>query len=349
MDIVNDRRKTFSSLYWISAFVQIIYAVIFAVESRWVLAGLDAFLAFRYATIADVAKKTDDYKTMFRGGTINIAVFLIIHYLLLGPDFAFQYISLGTIPLIFFAAYVAGKSVNFSKMASLIAFVAFVVMNIIVSFIEYPLLPVRDVAKHIIIGFNLLSAFMMSINFMSLFVIKTTADANALENKNEDLEQSANIDALTGLRNRLNIETYIKRAIYQASGEGKDCSFLMCDIDNFKHINDTYGHDCGDQVLKNIASVIKSEIRPDDLAFRWGGEEILIIVNAKGYIAKKVAERCRNAIEQSSVTYQDKEIKVTITIGGVSYYQGATRDTLINKADENLYIGKKNGKNQVVM
>lgn len=173
--------------------------------------------------------------------------------------------------------------------------------------------------------------------------------ADSLQDKNEDLEMTANIDALTGLRNRHNIEACIDKTFKLAKGHGADFSFLMCDIDNFKKVNDTYGHDCGDKILKNVASIIKGEIRSADTAFRWGGEEILVIINAKEHIAKAVAERCRKSIEESSVLYDGKEIKVTITIGGASYYQGATRDSMVNKADDNLYKGKKNGKNQVVM
>ena len=201
----------------------------------------------------------------------------------------------------------------------------------------------------IILAINLFSALYLSIKFMIAFAIKVMDDKGNLVNQTNDLENTANRDALTGVRNRRTVESYIEKSIHMAAGEGRDFTMFMCDIDDFKHVNDTYGHDCGDQVLKNIAGVFVNELRPDDAIFRWGGEEFLIIVNAGGAVAKKIAERCRKAIENSSVQYNGTEIKVTITIGGVSYFQGANRDDLVNRADENLYKGKHNGKNQVVM
>lgn len=349
MDIVNQRRKTFFQLYSIPSVIHIIFSVVFFVEKSYFLAIFNLILMFVYLTLGRTARKTDNYRSHFIVGTVVMTLFLVVHYLILGSTFGFQYISIGAIPLIFFASYDLGKDAAFSKKMAYIAFAVFGVVVLTGMLISYPIVSISEIARRFIVGCNIVNAFFMAIQFMTLFVAKTAADADALENKNVDLEVSANIDALTGLKNRRSVEAYISNVIKMTKGYGKEFSFLMCDIDNFKSVNDTYGHDCGDQILQNVAGIIKREIRAEDVAFRWGGEEIFIVINGKRHVAKEVAERCRKSIEDSHVVYQGQEIRVTITIGGSSYYQGATRDVLVKKADDNLYIGKNNGKNQVVM
>lgn len=340
---------TYSTLYFMTALMHAIYMVIFIIEKSRILTRVNALLVVFYIIIGMAIRKAVRYGGIFTACTIAMTSFLISHYVILGPSFGFQYLSIGMIPFMFFLAYVNGAGVEIARKGSIASFVSLLGVTIGCSGIRYPLINISEIARRATVFLNLFLTFFLSIQFMTEFVKRTYKEAGQLENKNLDLEKSANLDALTGLLNRRSIETYIDRAFHMAKGEGTDFSFLMCDIDDFKHVNDTYGHDCGDQVLKSIANIIKNEVRPDDLVFRWGGEEIFIIVKAGGYIAKSVAERCRKAIEDSAVMYEDEEIKITITIGGVAYYQGATRDDLINRADKNLYEGKHNGKNQVVM
>lgn len=349
MNLPNEKGRVYAILYCITAGMHFIYMCIFMAEKSKILWEINAVLVVTYMIIGLLMLKATRYGGIFATCTIAMSVFLVSHYVILGPSFGFQYLSIGMIPFMFYLAYVNGAGVEIAQRGAIASFLAFIIVTVLCSNISYPLVAIRENVRRLLVFINLILTFSISIRFMTEFVKKTYADAGALENKNIDLEKSANIDALTGLFNRRSIENHIDRALYYARGEGRDFSLLMCDIDNFKHVNDTYGHDCGDQVLKNIAGIIKSEVRPDDAVFRWGGEEILIVINAGGYVAKSVAERCRKAIEESVVSYEGNEICVTITIGGASYYQGASRDDLVNRADKNLYDGKHNGKNQVVM
>ena len=349
IDLSNNKGKTYALLYYITAIIHIIYMIIFLIESNKTLARINAVLIVFYVIVGTLIIKAVRYGGIFAACTIAMTTFLVTHYVMLGPTFGFQYLSIGMIPFMFYLSYVNGAGVDIAKKGSFGSYILLIIVTIACSKINYPLVSISEISRRIIVFVNLSLTFLLSIRFMSEFVRRTYHEAGQLENKNLDLEKSANVDALTGLLNRRSIEKFIDRAFYMAKGEGTDFSFLMCDIDNFKHVNDTYGHDCGDKILKNIAGIIKSEVRPEDMVFRWGGEEIFIIISAGGYIAKAVAERCRKAIEESSVTYENKEIKVTITIGGAAYFQGADRDELINRADKNLYEGKQNGKNQVVM
>ncbi len=350
-DVQNVRRKgsAYSSLYLITAVVHFIYVVIFAFAGCRPLVTINVGMTAFYIVIGLVIRKVARYRNIFAICTVAMTFFLISHYLTLGPSFGFQYLCFGMVPFMYYLAYVDEAGVDIAKWGSVASYVALSVVSFIGTRMNHPGFDLTETFRRVIVAYNTTLTFFMSIQFMTEFVKKTYADAGVLEDKNNNLEKSASIDALTGLLNRRTIESYIDRSIRKARGEGSDFSVLMCDIDNFKKVNDTYGHDCGDQVLVNIANIIKSEVRPDDAVFRWGGEEIFIVVNGGEYIAKAVAERCRKAIEESSVSYNGKDISVTITIGGATHYQGASRDDLINRADKHLYEGKQNGKNQVVM
>lgn len=347
--LYNGKGKTYALLYHMTSIVHIIYMLVFYFEDSKVLAGINAVLAIFYFIVGCLIVNAISYKGLFAACTVAMTAFLILHYIMLGPSFGFQYLSIGMIPFMFFLAYVNGGGADIAKWGSIAAYVVLIIVSSACSGIDYQLVDVSENSRRVIVLINLTITFGISIRFMTEFVKKTYADTSILENKNLDMEKSANIDALTGLLNRRTIETGINRALFRARGEGHDFTLLMCDIDNFKHVNDTYGHDCGDQVLRNIASIIKNEVRADDVVYRWGGEEILIIVSGGAYIARNVAERCRKSIEESVVVYEGVEIRVTITIGGASYYQGASRDDLVNRADKHLYEGKHSGKNQVVI
>lgn len=164
----------------------------------------------------------------------------------------------------------------------------------------------------------------------------------------KELERLADYDALTLLHNRRSMKSHISSVMRQAEKGDGTFTLLMCDLDNFKRINDTYGHDCGDLILKTVANIISCDVRKDDAVFRYGGEEILVMVRADNKITHKVAERIRKDIENEKITYNDKDVGITVTIGLASYKPNTTVEDLIKIADEKLYIGKNNGKNQVV-
>ena len=163
-----------------------------------------------------------------------------------------------------------------------------------------------------------------------------------------ELEKLADYDALTLLHNRRSMRGLIDGVMKRTEKGDGTFSLLMCDLDNFKRINDTYGHDCGDLILKTVANIISCDVRKDDVVFRYGGEEILVMVRATPEITEHVAERIRSDIAAERISYNDAAISITVTIGVASYQPHASVDELIKLADTRLYAGKANGKNQVV-
>ncbi len=165
------------------------------------------------------------------------------------------------------------------------------------------------------------------------------------------LEQAV-IDQLTGLHNRRYMESHLASLTSQITARGKNLSLLMLDIDYFKRINDTYGHDAGDDVLREFAARTKKAVRGIDLVCRLGGEEFVVVMpEAEISVAYTVAERIREKVAQVPFPIRGgaEHVQATISIG-VSMLRpnGDTAEQLIKRADEALYAAKRNGRNRVV-
>ena len=170
-----------------------------------------------------------------------------------------------------------------------------------------------------------------------------------LRNLMKRLEYLARTDQLTGLSNRRDILTKIEQEIFRYQRNKRTFILIMCDIDHFKTINDTYGHDTGDCILINVAQALKEAVRNYDTVGRWGGEEFLIVLPetelADGI---QVAEKLRLNVESKEFYYNEKKLKITISFGVSIYEDGMTIDTCIKRADERLYIAKETGRNKII-
>jgi two-component system, cell cycle response regulator len=166
----------------------------------------------------------------------------------------------------------------------------------------------------------------------------------------KQLEIAARTDPLTGLLNRRRIIELIEIEAIRYARNKKMFSIVIGDIDFFKGINDSYGHDGGDFVLKTIAETILSMIRKQDSASRWGGEEFLILLpetNISG--AKNLTEKVKEKILNCKFSSINSELKVTMTFGVAEYDDGKSIDSSIKKADIALYEGKNKGRNCVAV
>ena len=160
---------------------------------------------------------------------------------------------------------------------------------------------------------------------------------------------SANHDPLTSVQNRLMLKPSLNREIKLAQRYKIPLSILMLDIDDFKKINDTFGHLAGDQVLADFAARLSESVRDTDLVFRVGGEEFITILSktdAEG--ARILGERICEYIAANSSKYHNKSIKITTSIGMAELGSDDSYDTFIERADAALYRAKQEGKNRVV-
>ena len=171
-----------------------------------------------------------------------------------------------------------------------------------------------------------------------------------LEEVNKKLELISKTDELTGLPNRREMNENIANEMGRSARTHKPFCFIFIDIDHFKNINDTYGHACGDIILKSVAQTIRGLLRKYDVFARYGGEEFLTLLpetDLEG--ARVVAERFRRQIEKMTVRYADFTIKITITLGVAKFDERLGADRSIQMADKALYQGKEGGRNRVIV
>ena len=196
--------------------------------------------------------------------------------------------------------------------------------------------------------FNLTVAIVGITFFNILLTIEYTYVKNKLVSENSKLDNYATYDPLTNLLNRRSADEKLNQLFDTHYHDEDAFSVIMCDIDKFKLVNDTYGHDAGDYVLKEVAWILKDTVRDEDIVSRWGGEEFLIIVNNNKANAAILAERIRAQVESHTYKYNNLELHVTITLGVSSFHANSDINALIKSADNKLYRGKENGRNQVV-
>lgn len=177
-----------------------------------------------------------------------------------------------------------------------------------------------------------------------------------LEEKNKELseayrkiERLALTDSLTGLANRRNIMNLMAVEVSRCERNGGTFSLIMGDIDFFKTVNDTYGHDTGDMVLKTLADIMVNGLRQQDVVSRWGGEEFLIMLPYTDLEkATAVAEKLRTAIMSAVMSYAGETFHVTMTFGVSQFNKMVGMEKTIKKADDALYLGKQTGRNKVL-
>jgi diguanylate cyclase (GGDEF)-like protein len=171
-----------------------------------------------------------------------------------------------------------------------------------------------------------------------------------LREKNAILEKLSTTDELTGLRNRRYVDEVLALEALRATRYGTALSILMIDVDHFKRVNDAHGHPVGDAVLRRIAGVIERMLRRTDVAGRYGGEELLVVLPQNDCDGALVmAERWRASVEHAEFRAADgRAIRAQISIGVAAYTKNLARaDDLIAAADKALYSAKQNGRNRV--
>lgn len=172
--------------------------------------------------------------------------------------------------------------------------------------------------------------------------------ARSAQNMQHSLRNLVEQDALTSLANRRSGDQHLRQLMKNAAADGTSFCVALGDIDNFKRVNDTYGHDCGDLVLKRVAEIFRRRMNGNGFAARWGGEEFLLIFeNMDLTHAKQLLKEILDDIRSAECRYDDVSVCVTMTFG---LTQGNTENIteLLRNVDDRLYRGKNSGKNQVV-
>ncbi|MBF0354778.1 MAG: GGDEF domain-containing protein [Alphaproteobacteria bacterium] len=180
-----------------------------------------------------------------------------------------------------------------------------------------------------------------------LILAAATYTVNSFQRR---LELMATTDKLTGLANRQAYDLLMAQAMKDTQRTGEALSLALFDIDNFKTVNDRFGHLAGDHVITTVGELAKSSLRASDIVCRWGGEEYIVLLSkCSESDALHLAEKMRVTIAQATITHEDKAIQTTASFGIAQYRPGDTHDTLLSRADHALYAAKDAGRNRVVV
>lgn len=226
----------------------------------------------------------------------------------------------------------------------------FLILLFFVSRISSPFQPIDWKSQNIIFSINLAQGLIALGMLGYFFELSATKAEKEIILANQRLLNMANTDPVTNLINRRIMMNKIEAEKEKVDKGGKPFSVIMVDIDNFKQINDEYGHDGGDFVLVSLAEKISISLRKTDLVSRWGGDEFLLLLPETDLLnSQAVAEKVRERIVRSPFIYRELDIPVTVTFGVGLCDVNVGVGSCIRKADQALYRGKQAGKNQVVV
>jgi diguanylate cyclase (GGDEF)-like protein len=170
-----------------------------------------------------------------------------------------------------------------------------------------------------------------------------------LKELNLTLQRASLTDTLTGIANRRAMLERLKAEANRTQRGGKPFSVLMLDLDHFKKINDTHGHEAGDLVIMAVAQTLENNLRNFDFCARWGGEEFLVLLTSTGVkTATRVAEKLRQAVAAHEVTYEGKRIPISFSGGIALHKAGDNVNDTLRDADRALYVAKTQGRDRVV-
>jgi diguanylate cyclase len=183
--------------------------------------------------------------------------------------------------------------------------------------------------------------------YMNDEVKKANTTIMQLVEKVKELEETSNLDPLTRVYNRRALSSYLDD-VCSKKNINYELHLLILDIDDFKLINDTYGHIAGDKILIFLANILKKTLRDGDKIFRYGGEEFIIVLNRIDTLhCKNITNRLLELVRKNKLIYKGQNIHITMSVGASKLKENDTPDSLLGRADKALYKAKNSGKNQM--
>ncbi len=277
--------------------------------------------------------------------SIISAVSVSVFALFAGTDFGFQYIALFGIFIVFFRTEGA---LAYKYAYAVISGILIALVTLFAGMQDALPMTYSFVYKFTLMA-NVLYAMTIAIMISRFYCLKFSASEHKILQYSKKLEQLASVDALTGLQNRRSMMQHLERLATNYENSEIPFSIVIADIDHFKSVNDTYGHDTGDYVLKKLAEGFLGFMTERGHIARWGGEEFLFTFegNNADYIFVEL-NNLKSLIKDTRFHFNDFDLNITMTFGLEEFDSGAGLLNVISKADQKLYIGKEQGRNRVI-
>lgn len=315
-----------------------IYTIVFHYLDIWQLSTLNLVSCGFYLDFLLIRRDMSEKSIVYT--YFEILLFSVLSEIFLGPDYGFFLYIVGMSATVF---YLVPSYGNRRFLFQFIGIVTTIVLEgaILAFDISFPSIQSVTEPYQIPIYLGNLGVTAAIVFGATFFYSQET------EKVWESLRYSTNHDALTGLYNRRFLERYIEEIPY---GKRRDYVVAMVDIDFFKKVNDTYGHEAGDKVLRRVSSCLQETAGTENLAVRWGGEEFILYFpdSTQDAVYEKM-EELRKEVASLVIPSARRHIRVTITSGIASGLADSNYEKVIRSADEKLYLGKQRGRNQVVV
>ncbi|OQA27403.1 MAG: Diguanylate cyclase DosC [Firmicutes bacterium ADurb.Bin354] len=339
----------FSKSVLVFAFIDAVKALLFFLSNSLYMMIVYGLTCVLLITVAHGRIKKGHHLSVIMIVLLEISVMSVITTVFVGWDTGFSNLLFACITASFYFPLVVKTekrnmlSLCFCILILLCYFVCYLLTSILI-----PITPLSRSWTILFFIFNTLLSMALMVTFSFLFVWELMSKQRLLQQQNDQLDELAHKDPLTHLLNRRSMNELIETHMDNLKKTGRRFTIVLGDIDNFKSVNDTYGHEAGDMVLVAVSEIISRNVGPSDLVSRWGGEEILILLSDPLEAATLTTDRIRKRIDENIVSHEGQDIHVSMTFGAAESIPGFRIEHLIQQADDKLYYGKKHGKNQVV-
>lgn len=334
--------------------IHFVFSMLMLIGNIKFLFALNIIATFFYVFLGCVLAPKEKYKMLFIAAFIEVEINTTVSSIMLGSGYEFMVYTLSLIPGAFYLAHTWPEETKNKYGISMIPSISTIIvgaMYILADIVQSVITPSYQSDRIIMLKpvfhyLNIMIAVVLLLAFSILFALEVRYTQKLLNDENSRLDEIASKDPLTKALNRRSLYNIINEEI--KNDEHIEFGLILLDIDDFKNINDTYGHIVGDQVLLKTTNILKENLREGDYCCRWGGEEFILMIHGKSSDFEIVAERIRASIEKYTFSGDKYDFSVTATFGISEYQVGLQIRTLIEMADQKLYFGKKHGKNQVV-
>ena len=320
----------------LAAAVDLVFLVFFLAVGSPVLGWINLVSIAMYASAYLLLGKRRNFLALMLIW-LEVVVHATIGTVMAGWESGFHYYLLMFIPAIVVSG--SGRSVI---VPLVLLFATYLGLHTVGHFVG-ALTPLSDTALLLVNVFNVFIFFAMA-SYTARFYYRVVRRTEGM------LRELATRDSLTGLANRGHLLALAEQEIARAIRAEQPISLVLADIDDFKRINDGYGHDAGDQVLVHASQLFREICRAQDTVARWGGEEFLFLLPATGpQAANEFAERLRRHIAATQVVHEDEQFLFSLSMGVATLAEGETLESAITRADDALYRSKDGGRNRVTV
>lgn len=336
----NSIQQVYGKIILLAFLAHIVFVCIFAGLAFKPLIIYNIFSVCFYAAVYRLPK-LNHYRATVVLVHFEICFYVIVSTYYLGWNFGFPLYLIALASVVYFCPF---KKKFVPYLFSLMEIIVFFTLKIYTLHNEPAYAGIDNYTSFFYL-FNSAATFTLMVYAAFISKVSAVHTQQTLTENNTMLQDMVNHDTLTKLWTRTHLLTTYKELIVGHI----PIIIVLCDIDNFKHINDTYGHDCGDIILSGIAGIMTSHCKDDITICRWGGEEFVIMLPFyKMPDGIKLIEQIREAIAATTFTYQRHNLNVTMTFGMSHTCESKDINELIRLADKRMYYGKRCGKNIVV-